>query len=121
MFKICFIFQNFVSDFASTSRDDVFSGPDKVQLLNQVICQHFYRQGMLDIADELAQVEKSISFSFHCLYCNIILEIVMVFMLIPLIAHWARLFQDDIHYNTRFIQTNNDFEGKSLQNNLRNY
>jgi hypothetical protein len=34
----------------------VFSGPDKVQLLNQVICQHFYRQGMLDIADELAQV-----------------------------------------------------------------
>jgi hypothetical protein len=27
-----------------------------VQLLNQVICQHFYRQGMLDIADELAQV-----------------------------------------------------------------
>jgi hypothetical protein len=34
----------------------VFSAPDKVQLLNQVICQHFYRQGMLDIADELAQV-----------------------------------------------------------------
>lgn len=34
----------------------MFSGPDKVQLLNQVICQHFYRQGMLDIADELAQV-----------------------------------------------------------------
>lgn len=27
-----------------------------MQLLNQVICQHFYRQGMLDIADELAQV-----------------------------------------------------------------
>ncbi|KAJ9579561.1 hypothetical protein L9F63_004746 [Diploptera punctata] len=47
--------RNFVSDFASTSREDVFSGTDKVQLLNQVICQHFYRQGMLDIADELAQ------------------------------------------------------------------
>ncbi|PNF29275.1 RMD5-like protein A [Cryptotermes secundus] len=47
--------RSFVADFASTSREDVFSGSDKVQLLNQVICQHFYRQGMLDIADELAQ------------------------------------------------------------------
>ncbi|KAG8235781.1 hypothetical protein J437_LFUL016310 [Ladona fulva] len=47
--------RNFVSDFASTSREDVFLGPDKVQLLNQVICQHFYRQGMLDIAEELAK------------------------------------------------------------------
>uniref|UniRef100_A0A1B6KUT0 RING-Gid-type domain-containing protein n=1 Tax=Graphocephala atropunctata TaxID=36148 RepID=A0A1B6KUT0_9HEMI len=47
--------RNFVSDFASTSREDVFSGPEKIMLLNQVICQHFYRQGMLDIAQELAQ------------------------------------------------------------------
>ncbi|XP_069671462.1 E3 ubiquitin-protein ligase RMND5A isoform X2 [Periplaneta americana] len=47
--------RNFVSDFASTSREDVFSGAEKVQMLNHVICQHFYRQGMLDIADELAQ------------------------------------------------------------------
>uniref|UniRef100_A0A069DYV1 Putative e3 ubiquitin ligase n=1 Tax=Panstrongylus megistus TaxID=65343 RepID=A0A069DYV1_9HEMI len=45
--------RNFVSDFASTSREDVFSGPEKTALLNKVICQHFYRQGMLDIADEL--------------------------------------------------------------------
>lgn len=50
------LLQNFVSDFASTSRDDVFTSSDKVMLLNQVICQHFYRQGMLDIAQELAQV-----------------------------------------------------------------
>ncbi|XP_071448029.1 E3 ubiquitin-protein ligase RMND5A [Hetaerina americana] len=47
--------RNFVADFASTSREDVFSGPEKVQLLNQVICQHFYRQGILDIAEELAK------------------------------------------------------------------
>ncbi|KAL1122606.1 hypothetical protein AAG570_002936 [Ranatra chinensis] len=46
--------RNFVADFASTSREEVFSGVDKVLLLNKVICQHFYRQGMLDIADELA-------------------------------------------------------------------
>ncbi|XP_051160503.1 E3 ubiquitin-protein ligase RMND5A isoform X1 [Leptopilina boulardi] len=46
--------RNFIADFASTSREDVFSGTEKTHLLNQVICQHFYRQGMLDIADELA-------------------------------------------------------------------
>jgi hypothetical protein len=55
-YQLFFPLQSFVADFASTSREDVFSAPDKVQLLNQVICQHFYRQGMLDIADELAQV-----------------------------------------------------------------
>ncbi|XP_008561091.1 E3 ubiquitin-protein ligase RMND5A isoform X1 [Microplitis mediator] len=46
--------RNFIADFASTSREDVFNGAEKTQLLNQVICQHFYRQGMLDIAEELA-------------------------------------------------------------------
>ena len=35
--------RNFVADFDSTSRDDVFSGPTKEQLLNEVILQHFYR------------------------------------------------------------------------------
>ena len=49
--------RNFIADFASTSREDVFSGPEKTHLLNKVICQHFYRQGMLDIADELAAVK----------------------------------------------------------------
>ena len=48
--------RNFIADFASTSREDVFAGVEKAHLLNQVICQHFYRQGMLDIADELASV-----------------------------------------------------------------
>lgn len=47
--------RNFVSDFASTSREDVFSSPDKVMLLNRIICQHFYRQGSLEIADQLAE------------------------------------------------------------------
>lgn len=46
--------RNFIADFASTSREDVFSGPEKSHMLNQVICQHFYRHGMLDIAAELA-------------------------------------------------------------------
>lgn len=33
----------------------MFTGPEKIQLLNQVICQHFYRQGMLEIAEELSK------------------------------------------------------------------
>lgn len=61
--------RNFIADFASTSREDVFSGPEKSHLLNQVICQHFYRQGMLDIADELAAVSFSYTiYAFHKIY-----------------------------------------------------
>lgn len=52
--------RNFIADFASTSREDVFSGPEKTHMLNQVICQHFYRHGMLDIAAELAAVTASL-------------------------------------------------------------
>ncbi|KAL1461540.1 hypothetical protein WDU94_013425 [Cyamophila willieti] len=47
--------RNFVSDFAVISKDDVFSGATSEDLLNQVICKHFYRQGLLDIADELTK------------------------------------------------------------------
>lgn len=64
--------RNFVADFATTSREDVFSGAEKTHLLNQVICQHFYRQGMLDIADELASVSifKTLFFSSKCTIYN---------------------------------------------------
>lgn len=48
--------RNFVADFAATSREDVFSSPQKIELLNKVICQHFCRQGLHDVADELAKV-----------------------------------------------------------------
>ncbi|XP_050439225.1 E3 ubiquitin-protein ligase RMND5A-like isoform X2 [Adelges cooleyi] len=47
--------RNFISDFAATSREDIFSGPTKTDLVNRIICQHFYRQGMWDIADELSE------------------------------------------------------------------
>lgn len=50
--------RNFVSDFASTSREDVFCSTEKIQLLNHVICQHFYRQGMKEVADEIAKVYR---------------------------------------------------------------
>lgn len=45
--------KNFVSDYTAISKEDIFGGPENEVLLNQVICNHFYRQGMFDVADEL--------------------------------------------------------------------
>ncbi|XP_054719859.1 LOW QUALITY PROTEIN: E3 ubiquitin-protein ligase RMND5A-like [Uloborus diversus] len=45
--------KNFIADFASTSNEEVFQGNENVKLLNQVISEHFLRQGMLEIAEEL--------------------------------------------------------------------
>eukprot|EP00092_Neocalanus_flemingeri_P031634 GFUD01034352.1.p1 GENE.GFUD01034352.1~~GFUD01034352.1.p1 ORF type:complete len:409 (-),score=117.62 GFUD01034352.1:53-1279(-) len=47
--------RNFVSDFDSTSREDVFSGPSKEHLLTEVILQHLYREGRLDISEALSR------------------------------------------------------------------
>lgn len=47
--------RNFVADFAATSREDVFAGPDKLKYINHIICQHFYRQGMYDVAEALGK------------------------------------------------------------------
>ncbi|XP_076057536.1 required for meiotic nuclear division 5 protein souji isoform X2 [Oratosquilla oratoria] len=44
--------KNFTPDFGCISNDSVFSGT-KQQLLNEVICQHFFRQGLLTIAEDL--------------------------------------------------------------------
>jgi len=47
--------RNFVSDFDSTSREDVFSGPGKESLLTEVILQHLCREGRLNITQELSR------------------------------------------------------------------
>ncbi len=44
--------RGFVADYDSTSRDDVFASQEKQDQLNQVVLQHLYRQGLLDISDE---------------------------------------------------------------------
>ena len=54
-----FFFQNFTQDYASTSSDRVFAGSEKEKLLNQVICEHMYRHGFLEIGEELAKVRFS--------------------------------------------------------------
>jgi len=46
--------RNFSSDFDATYREDVFSGPTKEGLLNEVILQHLYRHGQVDISQSLA-------------------------------------------------------------------
>lgn len=48
--------RNFVSDLSSTTKTDVLLEEHNIHLLNKVIAQHFYRQGMDDVADTLVQV-----------------------------------------------------------------
>lgn len=50
--------RNFTSDFTSTARTDALANEENVQLLNKVIAQHFYRQGMDDVADTLIKVSN---------------------------------------------------------------
>jgi len=45
-----------VTDFSSIITEGAFEGEDKKILLNEVVSEHFMRQGMLDIADSLIQV-----------------------------------------------------------------
>lgn len=50
-----YIDRNFVSDFDCTSREDVFAGPGKASLLTDVILQHLYREGKLEIGETLSR------------------------------------------------------------------
>ena len=36
--------------------EDIFCGEEREALLNQIICEHFLRQGKLDIAESLSEV-----------------------------------------------------------------
>ncbi|CAG7834116.1 unnamed protein product [Allacma fusca] len=46
--------RNLNPDFGTITRDGIFSG-ERAKILTQVVCQHLYRQGMLDIGDALCQ------------------------------------------------------------------
>ena len=50
--------QSFVSDFGSVLTDSAFDKELNVQEINQVIYEHFLRQGQLDIAQSLITVSK---------------------------------------------------------------
>lgn len=47
--------RNFVSDFGAVVNENALKGDQKKRLINEVICEHFLRQGMLDIAEQLIQ------------------------------------------------------------------
>jgi len=46
--------RNFNADFGTITRDGIFSG-ERAQILTQVVCQHLYREGLLDIGEALCQ------------------------------------------------------------------
>ena len=37
--------------------EDIFCGEEREALLNQIVCEHFLRQGKLDIAESLSEVK----------------------------------------------------------------
>ena len=50
--------KNFISDYASVNNESLFESQTNNNLLNQVIVEHFLRQGMLDIAEQLTKEAK---------------------------------------------------------------
>ncbi|KAF5276027.1 hypothetical protein FQA39_LY00823 [Lamprigera yunnana] len=90
--------RNFTADFAITSRDDIFGNSEKISLLNKVVYQHFCRQGMQDVANELAneasvKIECGSSETF--LELNHILESLKNKELEPALA-WATALHDNL-------------------------
>ncbi|XP_072177664.1 E3 ubiquitin-protein ligase RMND5A-like [Diadema setosum] len=47
--------KNFVSELIDLNQHPTYGNEDRMQLLNTVICEHFLRQGMLDVAENLTQ------------------------------------------------------------------
>lgn len=74
----CFLFQNFVTDFTSISQECNFEDEEKRLLLNEVISEHFMRQGMLHIADALIEVQ-CISYMNTCIVLSYTLSIGWIF------------------------------------------
>ncbi|XP_031348577.1 E3 ubiquitin-protein ligase RMND5A [Photinus pyralis] len=90
--------RNFTADFAVTSRDDIFNEQEKLAVLNKVVYQHFCRQGMQDVANELA---KEASVKIECgssetfMELNHILESLKNKELEPALA-WATALHDNL-------------------------
>lgn len=57
-----------MSDFSSTCKDDILGDPKNKIMVNQIICQHFYREGITDIADEFLKVNYITLFKYPNLF-----------------------------------------------------
>lgn len=91
--------RNFVADFDSTAREEVFSGASKERLLSEVILQHFYRQGQLEISHSLAKeagIQESPEHRQPFLEVNRILDAIRARDLGPALE-WARQNRDALN------------------------
>lgn len=59
--------QNFVIDNTTCSQPGVFDG-ENASLLNEVLCEHLFRQGRLDIAEQLIEVRQYVESLFLSLF-----------------------------------------------------
>lgn len=100
--------RNFVADYAATSRDDVFNTQEKINLINKVICQHYYRQGMQDVAEALAK-EADITPQAHekepFTELNHILDRLKAKDLEPALA-WATVHHDSLEAHSSSLEFN---------------
>ncbi|KAI8777676.1 E3 ubiquitin-protein ligase RMND5A-like [Biomphalaria glabrata] len=91
--------RNFTSDFSSVITEGAFDGEWRQTLLNEVICEHFLRQGMLDIAESLnedASLELSQERKEPFLELHRILEALRQHILEPALD-WAERNRDELN------------------------
>ncbi|ELU09727.1 hypothetical protein CAPTEDRAFT_159757, partial [Capitella teleta] len=98
--------RNFVSDFNSVCNETAFAKEEQTSEINQVICEHFLRQGMLDIAESL--VEES-GLEIHdqqiepFLELHRILEALKQHNLSPAL-HWAQAHRNELTHHRSSLE-----------------
>ena len=55
--NLLLLLQNFVIDNTTCTQPGVFDG-ENASLLNEVLCEHLFRQGRLEIAEQLIKVRQ---------------------------------------------------------------
>lgn len=74
-------FQNFDSDISSVGIDGCWQA-DSQRILNEVMVEHFFRQGMLDVAEELCQVMTSVDVKCYPTWSIMLCGSILIWMLI---------------------------------------
>ncbi|CAL1539659.1 unnamed protein product [Lymnaea stagnalis] len=91
--------RNFTSDFSAIITEGAFDGESRQRLLNEVICEHFLRQGLLDIAESL-NVDANLGLSQErkepFLELHRILEALRQHNLEPALE-WAEINRDELN------------------------
>ncbi|XP_002741553.1 E3 ubiquitin-protein ligase RMND5A-like [Saccoglossus kowalevskii] len=90
--------RNFMPDINALGQESKFETPEKIHLINEVVCEHFFRKGMLDIAEQLIhdaglQVDGTNKEPF--IEINKILEALKRRNLLPALQ-WAQLHRQQL-------------------------